>query len=121
MLADQGVEAAEISLTVHDDDGMRALNDRYLGRDRPTDVIAFALGGPDEGPGPVVGDVYVGLDRAIEQAREHDIDLEEELGRLAIHGTLHVLGHDHPEGVERVRSEMFVLQERLVSVLMERR
>lgn len=102
-------EAAEISVTLLDDDDIRALNRSYLDRDRATDVLAFALGAS-----PLLGDVYVGLDRAREQAAENGIPLEEELVRLAIHGTLHVLGHDHPRGPERVDSPMFELQERLV-------
>jgi probable rRNA maturation factor len=100
---------AEISVTLLDDAQMEALNARYLGVDAPTDVLAFSLG-----EGQVVGDVYVGFERARSQAAEHHVPLREELIRLAIHGTLHVLGHDHPEGPERARSQMFTLQERLV-------
>ncbi len=43
------------------------------------------------------------------------VDLSEELMRLAIHGSLHLLGNDHPEGPERTKSPMFLLQERLLS------
>jgi probable rRNA maturation factor len=89
---------------------MRELNRRYLGKDRPTDVIAFTLG---EG-GDLVGDVYLGVGQARRQADELGIPLGEELARLAIHGTLHVLGHDHPEGPDRELSPMFELQERLL-------
>jgi rRNA maturation RNase YbeY len=89
---------------------MRELNRRYLGKDVPTDVIAFALG---EG-GDLVGDVYVGVEQARRQAEELGLAVEEELARLVIHGVLHVLGHDHPEGPERLRSHMFFLQERVL-------
>lgn len=106
-----GVEEGEVSLTFLDDQGIRALNLEYLGRDRPTDVIAFAL--HDVGA-PVLGDVYVGYEQAGRQARELDIELEEELLRLAVHGTLHVLGHDHPEGEDRMESEMFRIQEEIL-------
>lgn len=110
-LRHEGVDSAELSVTLLDDEHIRALNASYLQRDRPTDVIAFSLGGP----GGVLGDVYVGVEQAARQAREHDEPLETELLRLAIHGTLHVLGHDHPEGPERVESPMFAVQERLVA------
>lgn len=110
VLADGGVAEAELSLTLLDDGGIRALNLRYLGEDRPTDVIAFALGRE-----PVlVGDVYLGSEQAARQAAELGLPLGEELVRLAVHGTLHVLGHDHPEGDDREESPMFRLQEALV-------
>ena len=105
----------ELSLTQLDDDGMRRLNAKYLHRDRATDVIAFT-----PGEAPILGDVYVGHERARAQAEEHGIGLEEELARLAIHGTLHLLGHDHPDGPERLQSPMFELQERLVREVMDR-
>ena len=110
----QSVSEAEISLTLLDDEGIGDLNRRYLGKDRPTDVIAFTLGGD---PRPL-GDVYVGVEQARRQAEELGVALEEELVRLAVHGTLHVLGHDHPEGSERTGSPMFLLQERMVRMIM---
>lgn len=113
-LGESRVTDAEISVTLLDDAAIEALNARYLGVDAPTDVLSFSLG-----EGRVVGDVYVGFERARSQAAEHDVPLREELVRLAIHGTLHVLGHDHPEGPERTRSPMFALQERLVRDVLE--
>lgn len=115
VLASQGVTDAEISLTLLDDAEIGDLNLRYLGKDRPTDVIAFPLEGPGRG---VVGDVYVGVEQALRQARELGVDPREELVRLTVHGVLHVLGHDHPEGPEREDSDMFQLQERLVAQLL---
>ena len=65
-----------------------------------------------------MGDVYLGVEQAARQAAEEGVPLAEELVRLAVHGTLHVLGHDHPEGEERLHSPMFVLQEEIVSALL---
>jgi len=111
-LRDQEVTRAELSLTLLDDHAMRALNRDYLQRDRPTDVIAFSLGdGDHDAP---FGDVYLGVERALAQAAELDVPPGEELVRLAVHGTLHVLGHDHPEDDSRVRSPMWRAQERIV-------
>ena len=111
-LRDAGVDAAEVSLTLLDDEAIQALNREHLGHDRPTDVLAFALW--EEGE-PVLGDVYVGADQARRQAAELGVPLAEELVRLAVHGTLHVLGHDHPEDARaRAASPMYRLQERLV-------
>lgn len=106
-LAGEGHPGGELSLTLLDDEGIRELNRAYLGKDSITDVLAFSLG--DEGV--VLGDVYVGVPQARRQAQEYGVPVAEELLRLAIHGTLHVLGHDHPEGPERTESPMFALQE----------
>jgi probable rRNA maturation factor len=107
----EGVEAAEISVTFLEDAAIQALNQEYLGRDRPTDVIAFSLHDPGD---PPLGDVYVGYDQASRQARALRIPLQEELLRLAIHGVLHVLGHSHPEGTGREKSPMYIRQEELL-------
>ena len=101
---------AELSVTLVDDAEIKRLNSEYRGRDRPTDVIAFSLGSPEE----PLGDVYVGADQARRQAEALGVPLSEELVRLALHGTLHVLGHDHPDGDDRFASPMYVLQEQLL-------
>jgi probable rRNA maturation factor len=107
-----GVGEGEVSITLLDDDGISALNQEYFRKNWPTDVIAFSLHAPGE---PVLGDVYLGYEEARRQAGELGIPLDEELLRLAIHGTLHVLGHDHPEGVDRQNSDMYRTQEELLS------
>ncbi len=101
----------ELSLTFLDDQGIQALNRNYFGKNRPTDVIAFALQDPETS---VLGDVYVGYHQAERQAEDEGVPLEEELLRLAIHGTLHVLGYEHPVGDDREKSEMFLLQEEIL-------
>jgi len=111
-----GLSEGEISLTLLDDDSIRELNRTYLGKDTPTDVISFTL---YEGDESVLGDVYVGYEQAVNQAAEAGISIEEELARLSIHGTLHVLGYDHPDTSARFSSEMFVLQEKLVRKLLD--
>ena len=102
--------SGEFSITLLGDQEMAELNARYLGRNAPTDVLAFSIG-TNELP---LGDVYVCMDQASRQAREYKISLDQELVRLVVHGVLHVLGHDHPEGSDRFTSPMFKLQERLV-------
>lgn len=113
-LREEGIEEADISVTLLADGDMLRLNERWLGRGDATDVLAFSLGGE----GATVGDVYVGHEQAARQAVELGVDPEEELVRLAIHGTLHVLGHDHPEGPEREGSPMFRRQEALVRTVL---
>jgi probable rRNA maturation factor len=62
-----------------------------------------------------VGDIYIGFDEALRQARVNDVAINEELARLAVHGTLHVLGHEHPEGTDRLESAMWQVQEAIVA------
>lgn len=100
----------ELSITFVGDDEIRGLNRRYLGRDRTTDVIAFELGED----GRLLGDVYISPAAAFRSAADARITAATELIRLVVHGTLHTLGHDHPEGADRWRSPMFELQESLV-------
>ncbi len=115
--AEEGLEGGELSLTFLGDEEIRALNRRFLDRDTPTDVLAFPLHSPGE---PPLGDVYVGVPRALRQAEEWGVPPREELLRLGIHGILHVLGYDHPPGPERVRSPMFRRQEAVLREVLER-
>jgi len=87
---------------------------RCTGRRGLTDVIAYSLPQPD---GRLLGDVYISPDAAAGATR-NGAGLREELIRLAVHGTLHVLGYDHPDGAGRTRSRMWQLQERYVKRLL---
>lgn len=103
-----------ISITFLGRDAMRRLNARHTGRDRPTDVLSFAMADPS---GRAVGDVYVCPWVAAREARSRGIPVRQELVRLVVHGTLHALGRDHPEGEDRTRSPMWRRQERYVDAL----
>lgn len=109
------IEHASISLTLLGDKEITELNREYLEHDYVTDVISFPLY-DDEEEMPV-GDIYIGYEQAKRQAAESNVSLEEELARLAIHGTLHVLGHDHPDDESRIASEMWLLQEQILKSL----
>lgn len=106
--------AAAMSVTFLGPRRMRALNREYKQHDRPTDVIAFALPLPD---GTLAGDIYVCRYVAAREARARGVPVRQELQRLVVHGTLHVLGHDHPETAARDRSPMWRRQERYVKAL----
>ena len=93
---------------------MSQLNRRYLGHHGPTDVISFGLGRVGR-RGAVVGDVYICAEIARENAKMQDISAGEELLRLVVHGTLHVLGYDHPTGAGRTTSPMWRRQERILA------
>jgi probable rRNA maturation factor len=115
VLREEGHVEAEISLTLLPDPEIARLNEEYLSHDGPTDVISFPLHLPGQ---PPLGDIYVGLDQAARQAGELGVPLSEELLRLAIHGTLHVLGYEHPEGDERFDSSMYRRQEELLAAFL---
>ena len=114
----EGVRDALISVAFLSRRAMAALNRRHLGRRGATDVIAFGLTRADPRM-PVIGDVYIAPDVARDQAREHGVGVREEITRLAVHGTLHVLGHDHPEGASRMASRMWKRQEELLAAALE--
>jgi probable rRNA maturation factor len=107
---------AVISVTFLGRDAMGRLNARHRGHARPTDVLAFALEEPGR-RGRTVGDIYICAHVAEREARARDIPLREELVRLVVHGTLHALGRDHPDGAARTRSAMWRRQERYVEAL----
>jgi len=92
-----GHARSELSVALVDDARMRELNAGYRGRDRPTDVLSFSLveGEGAEHRGRLLGDVVIGIETAARQARRRRRGLDAEVARLLIHGTLHLLGHDH--------------------------
>jgi probable rRNA maturation factor len=90
-------QTCDLSVLIVDDVRIHRLNARYRGIDRPTDVLAFAM---REGPfahlqAQILGDVVISAETATRQARARRHSLAEELTRLLIHGTLHLLGYDH--------------------------
>lgn len=110
----EDVHGGEFSVTRVNAVAMTDLNRRYLAREGVTDVIAFQLGDAD---GPLLGDVYVCEDVARRSAEEYGLPLDQELLRLVVHGVLHVLGYEHPEGEERDQSDMFRRQEAILARL----
>lgn len=81
-----------LAINLINDDQMRKLNLKYRKKDKTTDVLSFNI---DEGG--VLGDIYISLPTAKKQAKMYNVTLKDELVRLAVHGTLHVLGYTHKE------------------------
>jgi probable rRNA maturation factor len=98
-------EGSEVSVTFVSNDRIRDINREYRDKDQPTDVISFALEemGEDEieivgaDMPRVLGDIIISVERAKEQAEEYNHSFSRELGFLALHGFLHLLGYDHME------------------------
>jgi probable rRNA maturation factor len=96
--------AADVTVVLAGDDELRELNQKYLGINEPTDVLAFPSKeqDPDSG-GPYVGDVIISLPRAEEQAKAAGHALRVEVQLLVVHGVLHLLGYDHAEPEQKAK------------------
>lgn len=109
-----------LSVTFVDNEFIHKLNREYRKVDRPTDVISFAfLDGEDDRnlilnrKGPVsLGDIYISIDKAKEQAKEYGHPLRRELSFLFVHGLLHLLGYDHMSKEDE--EVMFKLQDEIL-------
>jgi len=104
ILASLRISGYELSVLLLDNKGIRAVNKKYLNRNRPTNVISFSLTEGEFGNiNPhVLGDVVISVEKALEQAETRGTSLEEELTFLLIHGVLHLVGYDHEKkGSER--------------------
>lgn len=114
------VKHALLSITLLNRRAMARLNEQHLGHRGPTDVISFGFRRATD-KDPVVGDIYIAPDVARSNARDAGVPVREEIARLVVHGTLHVLGYDHPESAARERSPMWRRQERIVRRSLTRR
>ena len=125
VLAARGIKGeTEVSLLFVDEESIAALNEQFLGKTGPTDVLSFPiedepgpsgrspdLGGsgpgssPEEGTLTLLGDVVICPSVAARNAVEHEVSLEDELALLVVHGLLHLLGMDHEDDAEAERME----------------
>ena len=114
----------EVSLLFVDEEAMAKLNEQFLGKSGPTDVLSFPI---DEEPGPtgrspdfggtgpgtsaeagvltLLGDVVICPVVAARNAEQHGVPLDDEVALLVVHGLLHLLGMDHEEDAEAERME----------------
>jgi len=86
------------NIIITDNEYIHKINKEYRGIDRPTDVISFALEDNTDFIEPefrVLGDIYISLDKALEQANEYGHSFLREICFLTVHGLLHLLGYDH--------------------------
>jgi probable rRNA maturation factor len=100
---------AELTVVLSDDSRLRDLNARFRGANRPTDVLSFAgLEAPGGSAPRYLGDLVISMDRCAAQARAQGHGLDAELALLVIHGTLHLLGHDHDTSARK--ADMWAVQ-----------
>jgi probable rRNA maturation factor len=108
---------AELSVVLADDALVHRLNREYRGKDRPTNVLSFALtegDTPAAGPGvPVLlGDVVLAWETVAREAGEQGKSIDAHFNHLVVHGVLHLLGYDHesePDAEEMERLEVAIL------------
>ncbi len=95
----------ELSILLCDDGAIHALNRDYRHKDKPTDVLAFAMREGEYGAmhEHLLGDIVISIDTAARQARERGFSLEREVTTLLAHGLLHLLGFDHRDRSEERR------------------
>jgi len=88
---------AEVSILLLDDAGITGLNEQYLKKTGPTDVISFPMhDGAFPGVQPqLLGDIAISLETAQRQADRRGVSLHEEVTALLVHGMLHLIGYDH--------------------------
>ncbi|MEH7443108.1 rRNA maturation RNase YbeY [Bacillus sp. JJ1122] len=111
---------SELSVTFVSNERIQEINREYRDKDQPTDVISFALEEMGEGEIEVVGadiprvlgDIIISVPRAREQAEEYNHSFMRELGFLAVHGFLHLLGYDHMN--EQDEKKMFDRQKEIL-------
>lgn len=109
-LEDLEVSEAILSIILVDNKEIHEINKTYRNKDYPTDVISFALEDDKTmiSPVRVLGDIFISLDKAHEQAEAYGHSFKRELSFLMIHGLLHLLGYDHESKEEE--EIMFSLQ-----------
>jgi probable rRNA maturation factor len=108
---------AELAIVLTDDSAIRALNREWRGVDKPTNVLSFPARGPQAlaaepaqpGPPVLLGDIVIAFETTAQEAGTESKRFEDHLAHLAVHGYLHLLGHEHEderdaeamEGLER--------------------
>lgn len=118
LLRHLGREDGELSVLLVDDEGIREINRRFLNRDRPTNVISFAMteGRHGDITPQLLGDIVISLEAAKREGEANGLTLSESIDFLLIHGLLHLLGYEHEGGkrgearrMEEKEDELFFL------------
>ena len=111
---------SELSVVIVGDRAIRSLNRDYLGRDKPTNVISFAM---QEGEFPglnpqMLGDVIISADTAAREAEDGGVTFEERLYFLLLHGILHLAGYDHERNGAVEARRMAIKERKMFAMLL---
>lgn len=96
-LVAEKVGESGISIMLGNDAAVRELNSQYRGKDRPTNVLSFPAPRMPGQPAPLLGDIILAYETCRSEAEAEGKSLADHVSHLVIHGTLHLLGHDHEE------------------------
>lgn len=111
ILKEESVTKGEVSVLLTTDTEIRDLNREYRFKDKATDVLSFPMEDVD-----LLGDIVISVDRTKDQASQYGVAFVEELSRLLVHGTLHLLGYDHVNGGRQAR-KMKLREEAIMATL----
>ena len=103
------IKKGRIQIVYVTDKYIHEMNKKYLNHDYSTDVISFEMGDGKE----LDGEVYISIDTARRQANDYDVSLTNEIMRLAVHGTLHLIGYDDKD--DESREKMRLLEEKYIN------
>ena len=114
LLTELGLLEAELSVLLVNDLQIQALNQRYLRRDKPTNVLAFPMReGEFSTLHPhLLGDLVISAETAKRQSNRFGLDAMEMVILLMVHGVLHLIGYEH-EGTKKGAREMSLKQKNL--------
>lgn len=118
-----GKADVEVSIRLGDDEEVRRLNRDYRGMDKPTNVLAFPMHAPADIPRIIrssgldvlIGDIALAAETVVAQAETRQVSIADHATHLIVHGTLHLLGHDH--GDDASAEEMEALETRILASL----
>jgi len=95
---------SELSLAFMSDSQVQSLNKKYLGQNKPTNVLSFT--GTSTGEfSPLLGDIVMGFETVVREAKARDLSLGNHVSHLLIHGFLHLQGYDHQDNAEALIME----------------
>ena len=99
--AGDGVAVGDVAVLACNDERIKALNDRFRGKDEPTNVLAWpTIGGVNSDH---LGDIAVSWESCAREARSMARDMSDHVAHLIVHGCLHLLGHRHDSECEETR------------------
>jgi rRNA maturation RNase YbeY len=111
VLTDEGHDSGEVTFIFTDDESLRGLKKQFFDMDVYTDVITFNL--EDEGE-PLEGEIYISWDRVKENAQILEVNVDEELQRMVVHSSLHLVGYD--DETSDTKAKMTQLEEKYLSL-----
>ena len=111
VLTNEGHDSGEVTFIFTDDESLRGLKKQFFDMDVYTDVITFNL--EDEGD-PLEGEIYISWDRVKENAQTLKVDVDEELQRMVVHSSLHLVGYE--DETSDTKAEMTQLEEKYLSL-----